>query len=135
MFTVEIQVGGLMEARIQNIKSVAEAHLYAQAIAAAVEQAGQRRLVLCADHRPVAVYSQPVADVLAGLFGNMNRRLDRIAVLVAPTNATLSMQLGRIVREAKNPSRRMFLDAAEASEFLGEVLDPLERRRLGVFLR
>ena len=134
MFTVEIQAGGLFEARVRQLKTAEHALAYARSLGDVVRQSSGRALVLCADHRPVVVYSQPVADQLAALFGDMNSVLTRIAVLVAPTNATLRMQLERVVREAQNPSRRVFQIAADAETFLGEELDPRERARLKLFL-
>lgn len=134
MFTVEINAGGLIEARVQALKTVDQAHAYARAITQVVQQVAARRYVLCADHRPVVVYPQPVADALAELLVNMNRKLERAALLVAPSNATLTMQLDRLVRQAQNPSRRVFHGADQAKEFLGEVLDPAERKRLAAFL-
>ena len=136
MFTVESRVGRLLEARIESLRTLDRANAYSDAIAQVVQRApGHEPMILCADHRAVAIYPQPVADQLASLFGAMNRRLLRIALLVAPTNATLSMQLGRIVREANNPDRRVFLVPAEAEAFLGEVLTGSERTRLARFLR
>ncbi|NUO51714.1 MAG: hypothetical protein HOV80_22900 [Polyangiaceae bacterium] len=80
------------------------------------------------------VYSPPVADKLTELFRKMNSVLARVAILVAPSNATLLMQLGRIVREAANPSRKIFTDAPQARRFLDEVLDAEARRELAAFL-
>ena len=134
MFTVEVHAGRLIEARVSALMNSEDARAYADALARVV-RASRDRMVLIADHRPVAIYSQPVSDHLAALFGDMNARLERIAVLTARTNATLTMQLERIVREAQNPSRRLFHEADEAEVFLGEVLDASERRRLGRFLR
>ncbi len=134
MFTVEIQAGGLIEARVRQLKTPERALAYARALGDVVRRSSGRNLVLCADHRPVVVYSQPVADQLAALFGDMNSVLTRIALLVAPTNATLRMQLERVVREAENPSRRVFQAGADAEAFLGEVLEPRERTRLKLFL-
>ena len=68
--------------------------------------------VLCADHRPVVVYPQSVADRLVELFMDMNRRLERVAILVAPSNATLLLQLRRLVREAAYASRKVFYACA-----------------------
>jgi hypothetical protein len=134
MFTAGVEAGGLIEARVHALRTPERARAYAEALGAVVARHAGKRLVLCADHRPVVIYSQPVADVLAALFSEMNTRLTRIAVLVAPTNATLTMQLERIVREAENPSRRVFLEAKGAEDFLGAVLDPRERLRLARFL-
>jgi hypothetical protein len=136
MFTVESRTGRLLEARVESLKTVERAAAYSDALARVVKRApGNEPMILCADHRAVVVYPQPVADKLAALFGAMNQRLARIALLVAPTNATLTMQLGRIVREANNPDRRVFLIPAEAEAFLGDVLTGPERARLARFLR
>ncbi|MFO0681274.1 MAG: hypothetical protein U0234_04445 [Sandaracinus sp.] len=134
MFTVERHVGRLIEARIDALATRADADVYSTALGKVVLAASDARPVLCADHRRVSVYSQPVSDRLAELFAQMNSRLDRVAILVAPTNATLFMQLQRIVREAGFASRRVFTDAPSARAFLGEVFDPLERARLDAFL-
>lgn len=134
MFTVEVKKGRLVEARVQGLKDEARANAYSEALADVVRRS-KERMILCADHRQVVVYSQPVADRLAELFAQMNQRLERIAVLVARSNATLSLQLERIVREAQNPSRRVFYEAAAAEAFLGEVLNVTERARLGTFLQ
>ena len=56
-------------------------------------------------------------------------------VAAAPSNATLLMQLGRIIREANNPKRQLFTDALKARRFLEEELtDPHDREPLDEFL-
>jgi hypothetical protein len=135
MYLVERRVGRLIEARIWSLSSVAEADAYARDLATVVALSPPgAKPVLCADHRPVVIYSQSVSDRLAELFAVMNHRLERAALLAAPTNATFAMQLGRIVREANNASRRVFDDAFDTSTFLREGLDENERGRLGLFL-
>ena len=136
MFTVEVQVGRLIEARIESLRSLDRAVAYADAFAGVLQRSPTTGpMILCADHRAVPVYPQAVTDKLAALFGTLNTRLARIALLVSPTNATLSMQLGRIVREANNTARRVFTVPMEAEAFLGDVLTSAERMRLGRFLR
>ncbi len=135
MYLVERRVGRLIEARIWALSSAAEADAYARDLATAVSLAPPgTKPVLCADHRPVAIYSQLVSDRLAELFAVMNYRLECAALLAAQTNATFAMQLGRIVREASNPARRVFDDAFEAATYLRDSLDEAERARLGLFL-
>jgi hypothetical protein len=134
MFTLEVRTGRLIEARIQALRTMPDVDAYVAALTRQTEILDPARGILCADHRPVAIYPPPVADRLAELFSMMNTRLDRIAVIVAPTNATLSMQLQRIVREANNPSRRVFQEAAGARDHLAEVLTEPERVRLAEFL-
>lgn len=135
MFTVERTTGRLIEARVHGLRSVGDAEEYSAGLSRISGlDAVLGRPILCADHRAVAIYPPSVADRLATLFGQMNDRLARVAVLVAPSNATLAMQLERIVREARNPNRRVFYEAAPASDFLDEVLEFEERRRLAAFL-
>ena len=136
MFTVEVRAGRLIEARVEALRNLERAAAYTNGFAQVLQRfSGTERMILCADHRAVAVYPQPVADELATLFGAMNLRLQRVAILVARTNATLTMQLSRIVREAQNSERRVFFTTDEAEAFLGEVLTPAERTRLAQFLR
>ena len=136
MFTVEVQVGRIIEARVTALRSLEQAAAYSKALSQVAQRpAGQERMILCADHRAVAIYPQQVADELASLFGAMNQRLERAAILVAASNATLSMQLARIVREANNPDRRVFLSTDDAEAFLGEILTAAERKRLAQFLK
>lgn len=118
---------------MHSLQDVAEASTYSSELTRHV-QGSSRSLVLCADHRRVAIYSQPVADELARLFGIMNNRLERVAVLVSRSNATLALQLERIVREARNPNRRVFYDVAPALEHLSSALDAMELQRARDFL-
>jgi hypothetical protein len=131
LFTAERRVGHLVEARIFRLATVADVAAYGRAFTPAM-LAGHPTLV--ADHRPVTIYSQPVAAGLMEMFTSLNATWHRVAILIAPTNSTLSLQLQRVVRGAHNPSRRVFLDEAAACAFLGETLQPLEVARLAAFL-
>jgi hypothetical protein len=133
MFQINHKVGRLVEARVSALANVARANAYGEAFGPVLARASLNP-VLCADHRPVVIYSQPVADKLTELFTSLNSTWGRVAIIVAPTNATLAMQLQRIVRESTNAERRVFFDPAEASRFLGEILDLAERARLRTFL-
>jgi hypothetical protein len=134
-FTLERRVGRLIEARVFRLRSRAEADVYCRALGVEVAKVPlDLRPVLCADHRPVVVYPQDAADRLTELFCNMNTRLSRIAILVAPTNATLTLQLNRIVREARYENRRVFHDAAQALTHMTPSLDEREIERARAFL-
>jgi hypothetical protein len=133
-FTIEVVARRLIRARIHSLASPEAAVEYARVLGRLADENAAHGPVLCADHRPVIVYSPPVADTLTQLFLRMNAVLTRVAILVAPSNATLLMQLGRIVREAGNPSRRVFTDAGAARRFLDEVLEAETRRDLATFL-
>jgi hypothetical protein len=134
-YVVEVRAGRLLEARVFGLRGRDEVDAYAREIAVQIMRLPSTvRPVLCADHRPVAIYPQPAADRLTELFVQMNERLERVAILVAPTNATLNMQLARLVREAAMPHRRVFQDARQAEAHLATVLAPSELARMREFL-
>ena len=136
MFTVDRQHGRLVEARVQELPNRAEADAYYEAITAAVVAIPlPDKAIIFADHRPVLIYPPAVADRLVELFTSVNRRVERAALMVARTNATVSMQIERIVRESQNPHRRVFYDAAPCESFLSDVLSPMERMRLRKLLQ
>jgi hypothetical protein len=134
-FSVECRVGRLVEARVSTLRDVEDADEYSAALGAMVqEKAGNTLPVLCADHRPVVIYPQPVTDRLVELFTRMNAQLERVAILVAKSNATLTLQLNRIVREAGYENRQVFLDAGDALDFLAPGLTQEELERARAFL-
>lgn len=134
MYTVEVNVGRLLEGRIFALATLEEAHKYCEDALDHTKRA-RSPLVMVADHRRVAIYSQAVADELATVFGKLNDRLERVAILVSRTNATLSLQLERIVREARNPMRRVFYDMDPALEHVTPTLSKVELERARTFLR
>jgi hypothetical protein len=137
MFIVDRRAGRLVEARVFSLTNLNDVRAYSDAFAPVIHPSDGVRVanpVLCADHRPVPIYPPAVADSLVTLFTSLNAKWERVAIIVSPSNATIRMQLHRIVRESANPSRRVFLDAIEASAFLGEILSPLEQARLDDFL-
>jgi hypothetical protein len=133
-YTIETHRGKLIEARVEQLLTAADADEYSDALAAAVERGRHRAPVLCADHRPVKIYPQEAADCLAARFQANNSRFERIAIIVSPTNATLLMQLERIAREARFPNRRVFRQSTEALDHLAHGLDATELQRARVFL-
>jgi hypothetical protein len=127
----------LVEARVRSLRRLEHAKQYGADIGRVVTSTplgAEGGPILCADHRPVIIYPQSVADELTALFSAMNTRLSFVAILVARTNATLVMQLERIVREAKNPHRRVFHDPIQAHAFLEPHLTSAESVRMQAFL-
>ena len=133
-YTITPSVGRLIEARVFQLLTREEADEYSRALADVVKSMAGISPVLCADHRPVKIYPQPPADRLAELFTHMNSRLESVAILVSPTNATLGLQLDRIVREVKNDRRRAFRDPEDALAHLRPSLDDREMARVAMFL-
>ncbi len=130
LFTIRNTVGRVIEARVFELRTEEDATRYSAALAAQVMAMPRAHPVLCADHRPVRIYPQPVTDRLIGLFVNMNTQLERVAILVARSNATLHLQLQRVVREAGYENRRVFHDADEALTHLAVTLDGPEKERV-----
>jgi hypothetical protein len=134
-YAIQNSVGRLLEARVFWLKTRQDVDDYSRDIAVHLMRMPREiRPVLCADHRPVAIYPEAAADRLIELFTEMNTRLERIAILVARSNATLHMQLNRIVREAGFTARRVVHTAAEAHAHLAPVLEPAELARMRDFL-
>jgi len=132
MFTAQREVGRLVVARVFRLETAAHVAEYAAAFGPCLT--GVATAVLCADHRPVAIYPPAAADALIDLFRTLNPKWDKVAILVARSNATLALQVQRIVRESGNPSRRVFFGAADAERFLAPDLSAAERVRLVSFL-
>ncbi len=125
----------MLEARVFSLKTAEDVMDYGAAIAAGVAKAPLTVMpVLCADHRPVRVYATPAADGLTEMFKRNNARLERAALVIDPSNATLLMQLERIVREASYERRKVFRDAPSALAHLSVVLDEREKQRAREFL-
>jgi hypothetical protein len=134
-YSVEVHAGRLVEARVFELRTREDVDAYSHELGVQVLRMPlSMRPVLCADHRPVGIYPQAAADRLAELFAQMNARLERVAILAARSNATLVLQLDRIIREANNPSRRMFHNVEEAEAHLAPVLSPSELGRMRDFL-
>lgn len=134
-YVIEHRVGRLIEARVFGLRTRAEANAYSEALSAVVAKLPrQLSPVLCADHRPVAIYPQEVADRLVELFVTMNTRLQRVAIVVARSNATLVLQLERLVREAAFGNRRVFHAPEDAERHLSSMLDSIEAQRARAFL-
>lgn len=135
LFKVQVSVGRLVEARVFSLKTAEDVVAYHTEVLAAIQRASRRgQVVLVADHRPVRVYAQEVAEQLIEAFKKNNALLERAASVIAPDNATMSMQFGRLVREAHFDQRKVFRDVASTLEFLRDGLDERERERAAQFL-
>jgi hypothetical protein len=134
-YVIANRAGRLIEARVFDLRTREDADAYSRDLGIQVMRLPKSvRPILCADHRPVVIYPQPAADRLIELFTQMNTRLERVAVVVARTNATLAMQLQRIVREAAYTARRVVHDAEDAHAHLAPALSLDELARMRDFL-
>jgi hypothetical protein len=133
MFTVQQQVGRLLEARLSSLRTVDDVASFETAMREGFDRiAGQA--IVCADWRGANILAPEVADRLVELLARGNPRLERSAILLAKDQAAFGLQVERVVREAKNSARRTFREADAMIEWLGEPLNAEERRRLVAFL-
>jgi hypothetical protein len=134
-FSLATKVGRVVEARIFGLRSRKDVDGYADAFGTHLMRIPQGvRAVLCADHRPVSIYAQEVADRLMEMFKPLNAHLERVAILAAPSNATFAMQLDRIVRSAGYAARKVCYAPEDAVQHLAPVLTPQELGRVRTFL-
>jgi hypothetical protein len=135
-YRIENRVGRLIEARVTRLRTRADVDEYGAALLLAIRARGTGAVapVLCADHRPVMIYPQEVTDQLVGTFRPNNARYERIAIVVAPTNAVLLLQLERVAREAGSEKRRVFKEPTGALTHLTGALDVAEFARARAFL-
>ncbi len=117
--------GRLIATRVVNLQSVRNAEALRDAVAAAV-MLRARSAITCSDWRDIGVLAPDVAEVLLKAFRSTNSRVLRGAVLLAPGQATFSLQLERILRAADHPARRAFYDARAMLVWLADLLTPEE---------
>jgi hypothetical protein len=132
-FSSECRIGRLVEARLKWLATAADVQDFLRAMLAAFTVAGPRA-VICADWRQVSILPPEASDALIGLLRQGNRHFARSAVLLSPGDATLSLQVERLVRDAGNSERRTFRASGPMLAWLGEVLTPHESRRASEFI-
>ncbi len=121
-------MGRLVELTVVYPVTVAEVQACATRVAALMTQI-KGRVVIVGDIRNSPALHPDVAEAFGKLMRADNPRIERSALLVGE-GAVLGLQVERMVREAKNPMRRMFRSAAAALTWLGEVTTVEERARL-----
>lgn len=132
-FKIENPAGRLIAARVYTLPSRREGRLYRDQFTALCQRLPDR-VVICADYRPIAIFSPEVAEELLALMSGINPAVDRAALLTAPEHATHSLQTARLARESGHPLRRRFTSPTEARAWLGEILNAPEAHALHAFL-
>jgi len=134
VFTVQRHVGRLIEVHIDAFAAPHDVEACAGAVRSAIAGVKDKRPVICADYRSVAIFAPGVADIMVRIFTDIDARVERAAMLLPEKNATLTLQIERIVRETHDPNRRAFSAPLPLAHWLGDILVAAEKRRLGVFL-
>lgn len=90
--------------------------------------------VVCADYRRLQVMNDDAEAMLTACMATANGKVQRSALLLPVQDEAVRFQMERVLREARNPSRRICVDSAEAKAWLCSVLSPAERKSLDAFL-
>ena len=133
LFSAECPVGRLVEARLTHLRTIEDVHAFQRTLRAAFESS-EGRSVICADWRIAKIVAPDVAEALIGLLRTGNAFFERSAILLRNADATFSLQVERVVREANSPARRTFRDRDKMRAWLGAVLREDERHHMGTFL-
>lgn len=132
MFSIECNVGRLVELRIQPPLTLEELRLWPpQANRIFARTRGQ--VVACTDLRNARVFPPDVTKQLMALLRIEGPHVERAAILVGES-AVFSMQIARMFREVGGATRRAFPEPNPAVEWLSELLTPAEVTRLREFV-
>lgn len=133
-FCVARHTGRLLETRLFALWSDADVEKYARTFwTLARSTPGTAMPVLLADHRPVRAYPTHVLGRLDEIFASLNVKLERVAILSEKSNASVTLQLQRVVDRAGFVNRRLFTDPGAAIAHLSVALTPAERERAEAF--
>ena len=132
MWTVQRNVGRLLEARVGSLQTREEVATFSDECRRLMKRGGPP-VVVCADYRAVQVFSPATAEALKENLRDMNPLIARSGLLIAPDHAINLMQMSRVARESGS-QRRTFVDKAPLRAWLDELLTPDEQARLAAFL-
>lgn len=133
-FTIEHSVGRLVCTSIGELASLFEFAQIKAAVISTMQRAGNE-VVVCTDWRRIRVFAPDIADALVAMFTVTNRRVLRGGILLGSSNATLGLQLERVLHSAHSKSRRSFDDPELMLTWLGEVLTAVELQCAKEFIR
>jgi hypothetical protein len=133
MYSVDRFAGRLIETRIASPLTEAEVDGIVQAVRMnAISQPG--KVIFVSDLTRLDALVPEAVEAFTAMFTRDNPRVERSALLLARGGSALALQIGRMVRAAKSPSRIAFDDPTALRSWLDEVLGPPEKARLRAFL-
>jgi hypothetical protein len=132
-FVVDHLVGKLVGVRLGVLRSMSHVSALSQRFFTVVDGV-PGSVVICADYRRLEVMNEDVASAWTRDLVRANAKVQRSALLLPLRADVLRLQIVRVVREARNPQRRICMDAAEAKAWLKSTLDPAEMAGLDGFL-
>jgi hypothetical protein len=135
MISIDIKVGRLIEVRSVQPYTIEEIAVFGRRLAQIMQdRQGAARVVGCLDLRGASVVPAEHTELYTAMFRRDNPQVERTGVLLPAGQATLTLQIERIVREANNPRRKTFRDIPPLCAYLDEVLSPEEKARMRAFL-
>ena len=132
MQSVEHHVGRLIEIRLAPPLTLDELKELRQ-LNGGVITSLSKKAVVCSDLRALLLFPPQQAEQFLSGARTLNQRIERSAFLL-PARAVFTLQMERIIREARSDARKTFTSRYELEPWLGEILDADERARLSVFL-
>ena len=132
MHTVENVTGRLVEVRVATPLTLEEVQQFIREHQTAISRI-PGRYVGVVDLLHADVFPADVAQRLIQLLSVMADRVERTAFLIGDS-AVFALQIERVLRNTANPNRKAFREPDQLSAWLGEILTPAERSRLGLFL-
>lgn len=134
--TAAIRVGRLLEVRVDfGYRTLADVdHVFDQIDHALLRIPPSQRVVTIVDWRRCPVMAADAAQRMVERIQLNNPRTERSAVIARTNAPTAVLQFVRVIREARLPDRKMFVDEAELVTWLSEPLTALESLRLRRFI-
>jgi hypothetical protein len=126
--SAEIRVGRLLEVRVgKGYTCTGDVDDMISMIRTAVGRLPPDvKHVTFADWRACRVMLPEAVDRAQQMLVGTNPRTERSAIVISRDSPTAVMQFFRVVLQAENPNRKIFDNAAEAIDWLSEVLTPEE---------
>jgi hypothetical protein len=115
---------------LQQVQTVG----FVQLAMAKVLEKVENRAVICADWRAIDVFGPEVAEAVVHMLAVTNAKVLQSAILLEPRKATFNLQVERLMRDAKNSSRKSFRDTRKMVAWLAEFLEPNELQSAKDFL-
>lgn len=133
MYIVERNEGRLIEARLGSPLTAAEVDGVIQSVRMYV--LSQPNKVICvADLSRLETLPEAQVDAFIAMFTRDNAKVERSGMLLGRSTGTAALQINRMIRAAKSPSRQAFDDTESLRLWLEQVLRAAEKVRLREFL-
>jgi hypothetical protein len=123
VYRVEAHDGRIVTLRIESCPSVEVARALSREILAAFPPRPKKG-VATVDFRCAEIFKPDVTEALLALLKADNPSVEKSAHILGSASALFTLQVERMVREAANPRRQVFRDAAPALAYLSDVLTP-----------